>query len=103
MYKRPLDKIWVGLLFGVLLPFFVMFLFYLSSYAYLEVPEFLRKMVLSAIFFKLLSLCAVINLGSFFFFYQTKNDRAARGVILATLIFAFAVMINQIYSENLIQ
>jgi hypothetical protein len=75
----------------------VMFIVYLSSYAYLTVPDFLRKMVFQAIFLKLLSLCAIINLGTFFFFYQTKNDKAARGVILATFIFAFVVMINQLF------
>ena len=85
MTKRRFDNIWVGLLFGIVLPFLVMFIVYLSSYAFLTIPEFLRKMVLSAIFFKLLSLCAIVNLVSFYFFYQTQNDKAARGVIMATL------------------
>lgn len=99
--KRKADKIWVGLSFGIILPMMVMLIFYLSSYAYLTIPDFLRKMVFQSILFKLLSLCAIINLGSFFFFYQTKNDNAARGVILATLIFAFAVMINQFMTGTL--
>lgn len=99
--NRKTDKFWIGLAFGIVLPLLVMFIFYLSSYAYLTLPDFLRKMVFQAIIFKLLSLCAVINLGTFFFFYQTKNDKAARGVIFATLIFAFVVMINQIISGTL--
>jgi hypothetical protein len=98
---RKWDKISVGLAFGIVLPFIVMFIFYLSSYAYLTVPEFLRKMVFQAIFVKLLSLCAIINLGSFFFLYHTKNDRAARGVILATFIFALVVVINQLMQPTL--
>jgi hypothetical protein len=99
--KRKTDNIWLGLTAGIVLPFLVMFIFYLSSYAYLTVPTFLRNMVFSAIFFKVLSLCAIINLGTFFLFYQTKNDRSARGVIFATLIFAFAVIINQVMSQSL--
>ncbi|MEQ8909873.1 MAG: hypothetical protein RIC95_11805 [Vicingaceae bacterium] len=94
--RRKTDNIWLGLAMGIFIPFLVMFIFYLSSYAYLTVPDFLRKMVFTAIFFKVLSLCAIVNLVTFFMFYKTRNDRAARGVILATLIFAFAVMINQI-------
>lgn len=94
--NRKADKIWVGLLSGVVLPFLVMLIFYLSSYAYLTVPDFMRKMVFAAIFFKVLSLCAVINLASFFIFYTSKHDRAAKGVILATMIFAFAVVVNHI-------
>ena len=99
--KRKADKVWVGLSFGIILPMVVMLIFYLSSYAYLTLPDFLRKMVFQSILFKLMSLCAIINLGTFFFFYQTKNDRAARGVILATFLFALAVMINQFMTGTL--
>lgn len=98
---RKADKLWLGLSFGIVLPFLVMFIVYLSSYAYLTVPDFLRKMAFQAIFFKLLSLCAIVNLGSFFFFYQTKNDKAARGVILATLIFAIILMITQLTGSEI--
>lgn len=99
--ERKADKIWVGLLTGLLLPFLVMLIVYLSSYAYLTVPDFLFKMAFQAVFLKLLSLCAVVNLGSFFLFYQGKYDRAARGVILATFIFAIIVMANQISGGRL--
>tara|TARA_B100000965_G_C19452208_1_gene695775 strand:- start:667 stop:969 length:303 start_codon:yes stop_codon:yes gene_type:complete len=99
--NRRADKIWVGLVMGILIPFLVMFIFYLSSYAYLTVPDFLRKMVFASIFFKVLSLCAIVNLVTFFMFYKTQNDKAARGVILATMIFAFAVVVNQILTPSL--
>lgn len=94
--NRKADKIWVGLLSGIALPFLVMFLFYLSSYAYLTVPDFMRKMVFAAVFFKILSLCAIVNLASFFVFYKSKHDRAAKGVILATMLFALVVVINHV-------
>jgi len=93
--ERKADKIWVGLLAGIILPFLVMLIVYLSSYAYLTAPEFLRKMAFQAVFLKLLSLCVVPNLGTFFLFYKSRYDRAARGVILATFIFAILVMVNQ--------
>lgn len=99
--SRKWDKFWVGLLLGVFLPFLVMMLFYLSSFAAFTVPAFLRKMVFTQVFFPLLSLCAIINLGTFFLFYQTKNDRAARGVIFATMIFAFAVLIYKVSTGTL--
>ncbi len=99
--NRKADRFWIGLVAGIVLPALVLLIFYLSSYAYLTVPEFLRKMVFQSIIFKLLSLCAVINLGAFFLFYQTQHDKAARGVIFATFLFAFAVMINQIIGGTL--
>ncbi len=101
MSTRKFDKIWLGLIFGFVMPFVVMFLFYLSTYAYLTVPDFLRKMAFQAVLVKLLSLCAVVNLGTFFLFFQTKNDKAARGVILATLILAFVVMIVKLKGGTL--
>ena len=78
MLTKKLDKIWVGLLVGVILPALAMAIFYFSSYAYLTVPDFLRKMAFQAILMKLLSLCAVVNLGGFFIFFQAKLDRAVR-------------------------
>jgi membrane protein implicated in regulation of membrane protease activity len=99
--NRKTDNFWLGLIAGIILPAFVLLIFYYSSYTYLTVPDFLRKMVFQSILFKLLSLCAVVNLGAFFFFYQTKNDKAARGVIFATMLFAFAVMFNQLIAGDL--
>ena len=99
--NRKADKLWVGLSLGIILPILVMFIVYLSSYAYLTVPDFLRKMAFQAIILKLLSLCAIVNLGTFFFFYQTRNDNAARGIILATLIFAIIVMISQLTGSEI--
>lgn len=95
--QRKADKLWIGIAAGIILPCIVLLIFYLSSYAYLTVPQFLRKMVFQSIILKLLSLCAIVNLGAFFLFYQSKHDRAARGVIFATMIFAFIVMFNQLF------
>lgn len=99
--KKKVDKIWVGLVVGILLPIIVLCIFYLSTYAHLTAPDFLKKMVFQSILLKLLSLCAIVNLGAFFLFFQTKNDKAARGVIFATLLFAFYVMINKIMGGTL--
>ena len=99
--NRKSDKFGLGLILGIIFPALVLIIFYYSSYAYLTVPDFLRKMVFQSILFKLLSLCAVVNLGVFFFFYQTQNDKAAKGVIFATMLFAFAVILNQVLSGTL--
>lgn len=100
MTKRT-DKIWIGIIAGIVLPLVVMGLFYLSSYSYLTVPEFLRKMVFASIILKLLSLCAVINLGAFFVFYRIEHDKAARGVVLATMVLAFVVIGDKIINGTL--
>jgi hypothetical protein len=98
---KKFDKIWVGTLAGIVLPFIVMGIVYFSSYGYLTVPQFLRKMVFASIILKLLSLCAVINLGAFFLFYRAKLDKAAKGVILATMVLAFVVVVDKFMKGSL--
>jgi len=98
---KKMDKVWVGTLAGIILPFVVMGVVYLSSYAYLTVPQFLRKMVFASIILKLLSLCAIINLGAFFLFYRVEHDKAARGVIFATMVLAFVVVVDKFMKGSL--
>ena len=98
---KKFDKIWVGTLAGIVLPFIVMGIVYFSSYGYLTVPQFLRKMVFASIILKLLSLCAVINLGAFFLFYRAELDKAAKGIILATMVLAFVVVVDKFMKGSL--
>ena len=98
---KKMDNIWVGTLAGIILPLMVMGVVYFSSYAYLTVPQFLRKMVFASIILKLLSLCAVINLGAFFLFYRVEHDKAARGVIFATMVLAFIVVVDKFMKGSL--
>ncbi|MFT5666798.1 MAG: hypothetical protein ACI9DK_000983 [Vicingaceae bacterium] len=98
---KKFDKIWVGTLAGIVLPLIVMGIVYFSSYGYLTVPQFLRKMVFASIILKLLSLCAVINLGAFFLFYRVELDKAARGVIFATMVLAFVVVVDKFMKGSL--
>ena len=98
---KKFDKILVGIVTGIVLPLIVMGIFYLSSYSYITVPQFLRKMVFASIILKLLSLCAVINLGAFFLFYRVQHDKAARGVIFATMVLAFVVVIDKVMNGGL--
>lgn len=101
MLKHKIDKIWVGFIVGLILPLIALAVFYASSYAYMTAPDFLRKMAFQAILIKLLSLCAVVNLGGFFLFFQFKKDKAARGVVFATLIIALVVMVKKILGGTL--
>ncbi|MFT6200785.1 MAG: hypothetical protein ACJAQ2_002571 [Vicingaceae bacterium] len=98
---KKFDKIWIGTLAGIVLPLIVMGIVYFSSYGYLTVPQFLRKMVFASIILKLLSLCAVINLGAFFLFYRVELDKAARGVIFATMVLAFVVVVDKFMKGSL--
>lgn len=58
--------------------------------------DFLRSFWEMKILLKLLSLCVFPNLGFFFLFYRNKLDMAARGVIMATFVYAFVVLITKL-------
>lgn len=99
--NRKADKTWFGLLLGLLMPLVVMFFFYVSKYSGLSLEEFVDRLIDKAVFLKVLSLCAFVNLALFFLFYKTKNDRAARGVIWATAILAGITIINQLMTGSI--
>jgi hypothetical protein len=89
--KRKYDKLWIGLLSGILVPLITLFLYYKISYSFIKIDTFLFKMFVSNIFTPLLSLCVVVNLGLFFIFINKTVYYAARGVIMATLFYAIIV------------
>lgn len=99
--KHRIDRIDSGIILGIILPIIVLAIFYLSTYSYLTVPSFLRKMAFMEIIVKILSLCAISNMGLFFLFYYFQKDKAARGVLLSTFIYAFGVVLYKLFNGTL--
>jgi hypothetical protein len=91
--RNRYDQILTGWLIGAFIPILIFVITYEVKYSGMEFQQFLRNMWQMKIFMKLLSLCVFPNLGFFFLFYRMKYDMAARGVILATFIYAFVVLI----------
>ena len=91
--RNRYDQILTGWIIGAILPVLIFLITYAVKYSEMEFQSFLRNMWHMKIFMKLLSLCVFPNLGFFFLFYRMKYDMAARGVILATFMYAFAVLI----------
>lgn len=95
-HRTRYDRILVGWLIGMILPLVVFLITYLLKYNELELVVFIRNMWKMKILLKLLSLCVFPNLGFFFLFYRNKYDMAARGVIMATFMYAFLVLIAKL-------
>ena len=93
MKNKKLDKYWIGIATGVILPLLVMCVVYLLRFnGRMPFNVFISKMIQVNAFPALLSLCAVINLGAFFLYYQKWYNNAARGVIMATMFFVIVVV-----------
>lgn len=90
--RNRYDRMLIGWLIGTIVPLAIFLITYQVKYSEMEFLVFLKSMWQMKIFLKLLSLCVFPNLGFFFLFYRNKYDMAARGVIMATFIYAFVVL-----------
>jgi hypothetical protein len=87
------DTVIIGALAGITGPSLVMFIFYLTNFRSDPFLSFLSSAVSSGLLSPLLSLCALINLGSFYLFLQFNRLYSARGVILSTFIYGLIIVI----------
>jgi hypothetical protein len=90
---KKYDKLLLGLVLGIITPMVVLLVYYQVNFYYIRVDTFLYETFMKRIFLPLLSLCVVGNLAVFFLFIQTDRYLSARGVVLATLIYAILVFI----------
>ncbi|HCY42582.1 MAG TPA: hypothetical protein DHV48_14700 [Prolixibacteraceae bacterium] len=94
--RNRFDHLPIGWIIGTILPLIIFFITYLVKYSEMEFSVFLRSMWEMKVLLKLLSICVFPNLGFFMLFYRLKYDMAARGVILATFMYAFLVLISKL-------
>ena len=94
--KNRYDQILSGWLIGMISPIIIFLILYQLKYSEMEFMVYVRNIWQMKIFLKILSLCVFPNLGFFFLFYRIKYDMAARGVIMATFMYAFAVLIAKL-------
>lgn len=94
--RSSVDRLLTGLVIGILVPVLFFVLIYQMKYGQMEFFAYVKSIWQMKIFLKILSLCVFPNLGFFLMFYRRKYDMAARGVILATFIYAFVVLIAKL-------
>jgi uncharacterized membrane-anchored protein len=87
----------LGIVVGLLLPLVVFVILYLFRYRQVPFVDFLRQLAEMNLLVKLFSLCGFANLLAFYFFYRRQMDRAARGVVAATFLYALAVLLSKIF------
>lgn len=86
----------VGWLLGTVSPIIIFLIVYLVKYNELDLMVWMKELWQTKIFLKLFSLCVFPNLGIFMLFVNKKLYQSGRGVILATFIFAFLVLIAKL-------
>lgn len=94
--QHRFDQILTGFFMGIILPLIIFLITYQVKYRELEFMVYLQKIWQMKILLKILSLCVFPNLGAFLLFLRIKYERAARGVVMATFIYAFLVLIAKL-------
>ena len=93
--KRKYDKIGVGLITGMVLPVAIFFIVYLLGENEMPFADYIAGMWKMQALVKIGSLCVFTNVGVFWIFLRLKYEKAARGVLGATIFYAFAVLISR--------
>ncbi|MCY1719856.1 hypothetical protein OU798_05850 [Prolixibacteraceae bacterium Z1-6] len=93
--KNKLDTIGTGLLAGLVTPVFIFFIFYLVKESDVSFVDYIRSMWRIQALVKVVSLCVFTNVAVFWIFLKKKYEKAARGVLGATILYAFLVLISR--------
>lgn len=92
MTKNKLDKLWIGLAAGVIFPVIALTCYYFARYSNLGLGDFIKVYKNLGILTHIISLSVLPDLLVFFFFIRQNMLKSARGVLLATFLFTFAVV-----------
>jgi hypothetical protein len=89
--KRRADHLYLGLAVGVLMPFFVYFLYYLYNYRFMTISTFIGHQKYNGLLLSNVRLCLIGNLAPFFLFIYTERMKSARGVLFSMFIWAILI------------
>jgi hypothetical protein len=92
---KPLDSLVIGFLAGFFVPLLIFFAVYIFGEQDVTFINFIKNMWKLQALIKLMSLCVFANLLVFMGFIRLKYDRAARGVLGATILYAIGVLISR--------
>jgi hypothetical protein len=94
---NKLDNIGIGFLMGFLLPVIIFFMVYLFGKNNIAISEYISSLWQLNVFVKLVSLCVFVNSAVFMGFIKLKFEKTARGILGATIIYAFLVLISRAF------
>ncbi len=92
--KSTLFNNWfIGVISGLVIPIPGVYIFYLTQDVSYDFSQFLNLAIKYNLFSQILSVGVIANLLIFFLFLNTNNYKSAKGVILATFIYAIITLI----------
>jgi len=95
--NNKLDNTGIGLMVGFLLPVVIFFAVYFIKERGISFSNYVGNLWYLQSLVKLGSLCVFANSAVFMGFIKLKYDKAARGVLAATIIYAFGVLFSRAF------
>ena len=95
--KNWSNKLFTGLILGILCPPLAFYFFSLVEYRGESAIELIKGFAGRKVLTHVISLSVLINLPLFFTFLSSNRDYTARGIIGATFIYAFVVLILKLF------
>ncbi len=94
---NKLDNLGIGLLVGFLTPVIIFFAVYLIKERGISLSNYIGNLMYLQSLVKLGSLCVFANSAVFMGFIKLKYEKTARGILAATIIYAFVVLISKAF------
>ena len=90
---QKIDRQGYGVVLGLILPLLGVYVYYLIAPFHMSFTSFVVNVTQMHLTSKVLSLGVLANLVGFLIVFGLKWDRFARGIILATLIYAAIILV----------
>ncbi|NOR74068.1 MAG: hypothetical protein GQ525_02800 [Draconibacterium sp.] len=94
---NKLDNTGIGLLAGFITPVIIFFAVYFIRESGISFSNYVGNLMYLQSLVKLGSLCVFANSAVFMGFIKLKYEKTARGVLAATIIYAFVVLISRAF------
>lgn len=95
--KNRFDNIGIGFLIGFVLPVLVFAFVYIAGKNDISILEYMYSLQQLNVLIKLGSLCVFVNSAVFMGFIHLKFEKTARGILGATIIYAFIILISRAF------
>lgn len=97
---QKLDKWWIGILAGLIFPFFLFFLYWLFFYSYMNFPRgFVRYWIGGNILSQVIKICGLGNLIIFYIGLNKKIDKFNKGIIVSVVFYVLLIAYVTYYYE----
>ena len=93
---RKYDRMWIGFIAGLIAPLLLFVVYFSLRDPGLQIADQVKRQAEANVLSYYVSLFTLANLLLFFMFLKANAERAARGVLGATILYAFTVILIKV-------